>query len=57
LLEWFNDWNKVLLKGEDEKTIYRAQGALKILQSIIEMPASIRTFLHEQELERKKGGQ
>jgi hypothetical protein len=41
--------DKVLLTDNDEKNLYRAQGALGYLRRILTMPEDIRKYLKERE--------
>jgi len=47
LREWTDRDYQILRTSDDEKELFRAQGALRILGQIIELPAMIREYLHD----------
>jgi ABC-type uncharacterized transport system ATPase subunit len=47
LLEWIDEEYKTLRTSNDLIEIHRAQGALKRLSQIIELPSTIRSYLRD----------
>jgi hypothetical protein len=47
MLEWFNDEERKIVAEKDTIEIFRAQGRLQVLGTLIELPASIRSYLDD----------
>jgi hypothetical protein len=47
LREWYEHEYRVLLGSNDLEDIYRAQGALRILGQILQLPVTIREYNHD----------
>lgn len=47
LLEWFNVEERRLTKEKEPVELYRAQGRLEVLGTLIELAASIRSYLDD----------
>lgn len=47
ILEWFNAEEHRIVKEKEPLEIYRAQGRLEVLGTLIELAASIRSYLDD----------
>lgn len=52
--EWSEHEFEVLLHARDVEDVHRAQGALKYLSQIIDLPETIRSYLHDVSTGKRK---